>query len=286
MDSGNTFNKLWVIESLPDGELKTGKNLVENQLENAKKMHPDLEIAFEQPVTKAELFDILDKIKNEASKGSYPMIHFECHGCEDGLGMASGELVEWDELREHFIEINYSCQLNLMIVVAACNGAHLIKVSTKLDAAPFWAIIGPEVEVPAGDIQDNFGEFYKSFFTNLDSGKAISVLNQGKSRSERQYHFLSAVGLFSRAYLKYYKSHCIGKGKKERIEALTSQAMQNPDVKRHGVNWARKQIKKGLAAEDQHFKKIKNRFFFLERYPENRNRFMISREEIIGVNQP
>lgn len=285
MNSGNIFNKLWVIESLPDGELKTGKNLVENQLENAKKIHPDLEVAFEQLVTKAELFDVLEEIKNESSQGCYPLIHFECHGCEDGLGMASGELVEWDELREYFIEINYCCQLNLMIVIAACNGAHLIKVSTKLDAAPFWAIIGPEVEVTAGNIQDNFGKFYESFFSDLDGDKAIRVLNQGKSHSERQYHFISATGLFSRAYRTYYKSHCIGKGKKERIESLTSQAMQNPDVQKHGVKWARNQVKKGLAAEDQHFEKLKNRFFFIESYPENHNRFKISREEIIGANQ-
>ena len=286
MSSSNIFTKLWVIESLPDGELKTGKNLVENQLEDTNKAQPNLKVAFEQPVTKSELFEILEKIKNESSSGEYPMIHFECHGCEDGLGVASGELVEWDELREYFIDINRSCQLNLMIVVAACNGAHLIKVSTKLDAAPFWAIIGPEKEVIAGDIQDNFGDFYKTFFNDLDGDKAIEVLNQGKLGRDRKYHFLSAEKLFSRAYLTYYKSHCIGKGKRERIESLTSQAMQNPEVKERGVKWARDQVKKGLCEEDNHFEKLKKRFFFINKYPENANRFKISREDIVDEKQP
>lgn len=285
MSSGNIFSKLWVIESLPQGELRTGKRLVESQLEDAKRTHPTLKVALEQPTTKSAFLIVLEKIRIESSKGEYPMIHLECHGCQRGLEVASGELVEWDELRNLLIEINRSCQLNLMIVVAACNGAHLIKVATALDAAPFWAIIGSEAEVSAGDIQDNFGEFYKSFFDELDGDKAIEILNQGKSRQKRQYHFLSAEGLFSRAYLKYYKNYCIGKGKKERIESLTSQAMQNAIVQKRGVNWARKQVKKGLATEDQHFEKLKSRFFFIDIYPENRNRFSVSKEDIVKRNE-
>lgn len=210
------FNKIWVIESLPSGEMRTGKNLFENQLENAKQVQQGLVIDFADPITKCELFDALGEIRNEALSGTYPIIHFDCHGCENGLETASGELVKWDEIREILIEINRSTRLNLMIVIAACNGAHLIKTSTKLDAAPFWAIIGPKKKVSAGHIQDNFGRFYESFLSDLDGDKAINILNEGAGRQDRVYHFLSAAGLFSRAYRAYYSNHCIGKGKKER----------------------------------------------------------------------
>ncbi|MGP5564868.1 hypothetical protein [Vreelandella alkaliphila] len=281
--SGNIFNKLWVIESLPSGELRTGKNLFDNQLDKAKQVQQDLVVEFAEPITKSELFDVLEKIRNEALSGIYPMIHFECHGCEDGLGTASGEMVEWDEIRETLIEINRATKLNLMIVIAACNGAHLIKVSTKLDAAPFWAIIGPEVEVTAGHIQDNFGRFYESFFSDLDGDKAIGILNEGAEHQDRAYHFLSAAGLFSRAYRAYYKSHCVGKKKKERIEHLVSEAMKNSDVKRRGVAWARQQVKKGLASEGQHFDKLRERFFFIADLPENDARFPLSKDDIVAL---
>jgi len=284
--SGNIFNKLWVIESLPSGELRTGKNLFDNQLDKAKQVQNDLVVEFAEPITKAELFEVLEKIRSEAVSGIYPMLHFECHGCEDGLGTASGELVEWDEIREILIEINRSTKLNLMIIIAACNGAHLIKVSTKLDAAPFWAIIGPEVEVTAGHIQDNFGRFYESFFSDLDGDKAINILNEGAAHSDRTFHFLSAAGLFSRAYRTYYKSHCVGKGKKERIEQLVTEAMKNPDVKIRGVSWARQQVKQGLACEDQHFEKLRKRFFFIDQFPENDERFPLSREQIVETQNP
>ncbi len=56
MESGHIFHKLWVIESLGNDELKTGKNLVDNQLKNVKQIQPNLEVEFEEPITKAEFF--------------------------------------------------------------------------------------------------------------------------------------------------------------------------------------------------------------------------------------
>ncbi|MDD2558794.1 MAG: hypothetical protein PHH87_11010, partial [Desulfuromonas sp.] len=150
-----------------------------------------------------------------------------------------------------------------------------------LDAAPFWAIIGPEVEVTAGHIQHNFGRFYESFFSDLDGDEAISILNEGVDRPDRTYHFVSAAGLFSRAYRTYYKSHCVGKGKKARVEHLVSEAMKSPEVKTRGVAWARQQVKQGLACEDQHFDKLRKRFFFIDQFPENDARFSLSREQIV-----
>jgi hypothetical protein len=287
MDSGSTFNKLWVIESLPEGDLMTGTALVENHLESVKREHPDLHFAFEQPRTKAELIVLLHRIRDEAqSDNLYPMLHLECHGCPDGLGVASGELVEWDELREILIEINHACRLNLVVVLAACNGAHLIKVSIKMDRAPFLAIIGPETEITAGDAQKDFAAFYNSFFQNLDGDTAINALNGGAERHHRKYHFISAAGLFIRAYRTYYKSHCIGKGRRERVEGLVTEAMKNPDVKRKGIKWAREKMKAGLAAEDEHFDKLKKRYFFVDCFPENVTRFPLNRDEIIENAKP
>lgn len=286
MSSENIFNKLWVIESLPYGELETGKNLVDNQLEEAKKAHSSLQVSFEQPATKAELIAVLMKIKQEAKNGVYPMIHFECHGCKDGLGAANRELIGWEEIRDIFIDINRCCGLNLMIVVAACNGVHLIKVSTQLDAAPFWAVIGPEKKVMAGDIQDDFGEFYKIFFEYLDGDKALEALNRGKSGHQRIYHFHTAEGLFLKAYRKYFKNHCTDEGREKRIESLISQAMEDPKVRQRGADWVRAQVEKSFSKENEHFECKKQQFFFMDEYPENRSRFNISMKDVTDPELP
>ncbi len=283
MNSESLFNKLWIIESLPDGDLKTGQNLLDNQLAHVKLIQPDLEVAFERLKTKEQLLQVLKVIRDETKdNGSYPMIHFECHGCPDGLGAANGELVAWNDLRTTLIEINYACRLNLVIVLAACNGAHLIKVATKLDRAPFWAVIGPEVEVTAGAVERDFGAFYSKFFETLDGDAAIYALNRGITDSGRQYHFLSAAGLFVRAYSRYYKDYCVGKGRRERVEKLVTRALNNTAVLQRGVKWTRQQVKEHLNNEEQHYNKMRDRFFFIDSFPENAYRFSLSYQDFLA----
>lgn len=59
--------------------------------------------------------------------------------------------------------------------------------------------------------------------------------------------------------------------------------MKNPDVKGRGVAWARQQVKKGLASEDQHFDKLRKRFFFIADFPENDTRFSLSKDDIVAT---
>ena len=141
-------------------------------------------------------------------------------------------------------------------------------------------------KITAGEAKNDFSVFYSVFFQNLDGDAAIHALNGGVERKDRKYHFLSAEGLFARAYRKYYKSHCIGKGRRERIENLVTEAMKNPDVHRMGVKWARDKIKQGLSDEDEHFEKLKNRFFFIDIFLENSARFTIKRDDIIENTKP
>jgi len=287
MDSGSLFNKLWIIESLPEGDLKTGQNLVDNQLAQAKLSQPDLKVSLRQLDTKESLLRLLGTVRDQArNDGIYPMIHFECHGCPDGLGLASGELVTWNDLRTILIEINHACRLNLVIVLAACNGAHLIKVATKPDRAPFWAIIGPEVEVTAGAVERDFGAFYSKFFETLDGDAAIAALNRGITDSSRQYHFLSAAGLFVKAYSRYYNEYCVGKGQRKRVEELVTRALENSEVRRRGIKWARQRVKEGLKNKEQYFNKMKDRFFFIDLFPENAEKFSLSYQAVLAKVKP
>ena len=287
MSSESLFNKLWVIESLLEGDLKTGQNLVDNQLAQAKRSQPDLIVSLERPDTKKRFLKLLGEIRDQTQNdGLYPMLHFECHGCPDGLVTASDELVAWDDLRETLIEINYACRLNLVITLAACNGAHLIRVATKLDKAPFWAIIGTEVEVTAGNVEHDFGAFYSTFFKSLDGDAAVAALNKGNSGSDRQYHFWSAAGLFLRAYARYHKVYCVGKGRRERVENIVTQAMQNPNIRSRGVSWARKKVKEGLSNGEMYFNKKKERFFFIDQFPENAQRFPLTYSDVLAKIKP
>jgi hypothetical protein len=155
-----------------------------------------------------------------------------------------------------------------------------------MERVPFWAIIGPEFEVTTGDVVRDFGAFYKTFFEKLDGDAAIDALNQGVASPDRKYDFLSATGLFIRAYTSYYKSYCTGKGMRDRIENLVTQSIQNPEVQRRGVNWARTKIKEGLADKEAHFNNMKNQFFFIDVFPDNAERFTLRHSDVLEKIRP
>ncbi|MBB3169007.1 hypothetical protein [Simiduia aestuariiviva] len=283
MKSRNIFNKLWIIESLSDGELKTGLHLYEGLFPSIKKEQPELIVSLEQPNSKDEFLYCLETIyKDVVENRNYPLIHLECHGCEKGLGLANKEIVEWNEIRDLLIQINFACEVNLLVVVAACKGAYLIHTATQLDRAPFYAIVGSEQEVKAGELQADFTEFYKSFFLSLNGNKAIESLNRQAKKTNRLYHFVGAEVLFLKAFRKYHRDHCIGKAKQSRLEDLVTKAMVMPEVSRNGVNWARNQAKEWFKNEQEPaFERMKARFFWLDEYPHNQERFTVSYVDVL-----
>lgn len=282
MDTSPLFNKVWILESLRPGDLETGKSLYNDVLLPIKQSSPDLEVGIECPTDRATFFAALDVIKRECDAGIYPMIHFECHGGTEGLQLGNNDIVKWEELRNSLIEINVASKLNVVIVVAACNGIHLIKVSTQLDRAPYWAVIGPVEDVYDLDVKRDFTSFYRKFFESMNGDDAIYALNRGVQGPERPYHFHTSVGLFKRAYIAYHKNHCRGKGRRVRVEDLVTVAMGDPACQKLGVKEVRLHIKDGLAQEEQHFQKKKKEFFLIDQCPENATRFPITYDDIIS----
>ena len=173
-----------------------------------------------------------------------------------------------------------------MIVIAACNGINLIKCCTKLDRAPFYAAIGPETEVKASKIERDLQAFYSKFFEDLNGDDAVRALNDGKEGSERTYHFRSSCGIFARAYREYYNDNCVGKGLAARKEQLLTTSRESPEVKKRELRDIRKLIKAALSTEEQHFIEMRDRCFFVDKFPENKERFDLSLSDMLHQDEP
>lgn len=285
MNGEALFNTIWVVESLKEGDLKAGYNLVHDQLVHIPFKNPAINIIYSSANNKEEFIEILNNIHDDVSQNdNYPMIHIDCHGNQEGLEVSSREIITWEELRPIFIKINIACKLNLIILLASCNGAHLIKVVTKLDRAPFWAVIGSENEVTAGSVERNYGEFYRVFAENLDGDAAMKALNQGKKGNEREYHFFSALGLFIKAYSHYHHKYCVGKAKKKRLENLLTKALRDPKVRGKGrvIKWVRRTLKDGLGSEEKNFRNYYKNFFMIDLYEENTKRFQLTFKDLLA----
>jgi hypothetical protein len=281
-DTTTYFNKLWVIESLPQGDLKTGKALFEGPLASPSSTHTNLEVIYRTPETLKDFYSVLDEIYIDTSTTqSLPMIHIESHGSEVGIELASKEVVHWDDVRKQFIRINISTGLNLVVVMAACHGAHILRMAIEMDRAPFLAAIGTEKEVTAGHVELAFKAFYETFFETLSGDQALTALNQHDF--ERTYRFIDAEDFFLSAYRSYYKSSCRGKGKKVWTEDLLTKALRNPAVsKKYGVTGARKLIKFSLSNEAQDFEQFKSGYFMFDLFPDNKKRFTTNYEQAVG----
>lgn len=274
------FQHIWVIESLSDGHLKTGRALVEGSLSLAAIKFPDLEVTYETPLSREQFLKVLDRVHDDCiATGKLPLLHIECHGCPDGLQMANGELVPWHDIRQRFISINIASHLNLIVVLAACYGMHVLNLATAPDRAPFWAAIAPEKEVYAGHVQTAFGAFYAELFEELDGDAAMTALNQ--QDEQRVYHIFTIRRFFLQAYRQYNLATSHGKGYKNRVEDLVSQAMNDPEIKRSfGITEVRKQVKNRLRRPHEDFERMAHRYFMLDLYPENATRFPVNFDDV------
>src|SRR5688572_22519897 len=120
------FNCIYVIESLPEFETKTGTILYEDLLRRITYKIDFLKSSLIRVENKIDLFTELEKIKSLALKGGhFPYLHFEVHGSIKGLVLPSRELVTWLELSNRLREINIIIRNNLFVSFATCFSAYI-----------------------------------------------------------------------------------------------------------------------------------------------------------------
>jgi hypothetical protein len=66
----------------------------------------------------------IEKVNTGSERLLY--LHFEMHGCREGLMLNSGELLSWEELYQYFVLINSRLQNQLFVSLATCFGAYII----------------------------------------------------------------------------------------------------------------------------------------------------------------
>lgn len=284
MKSKTHFNKIYVIESLPVHHLSTGKRLFEDTIIWLPLKLDGITSELVQPTDKSNFFYHLNKIAEETKGGAYPLLHIEAHGCEDGLKVANGDFIHWEQLRSALTEINVFCRNNLLLVLGACKGIHLFQITQPVHRAPFCGLIGPNKNVVAGDLERDFSEFYREFSISLDGNKALAKLNYHTS-GNNLYTFFGCNYLFKVVYSNYHHKMCTGDALRQRIEDLTTKARRDPRSRSLSIKQIRDQIKLSLRKnQEEYFERFKEHFFMNDLYPENASRFDITFDEI--VNDP
>jgi len=282
MKINSRFNKIYILESLPEMHLSTGKRLYEDTIAWKGLTIDDLNCELFQPKGINDFFETIEKIYQEVKNWTYPLLHIEAHGSRDGLKIASGDVIEWESLRETLTKINISCRNNLVVTMGACEGIYLFQILQPIHRAPFCALIGPKRKITAGQLENDYSAFYSELLHSFNGNSALSKLNSN-SKGENIYSFLGCNYLFSTVYANYHRGLCKGIGSKKRIERLVTETKKDLKGKGLQLKEIRGRIKHQIKGrQKEYFEQYKNHFFMIDLFPENESRFDISFDEVIS----
>jgi len=211
MDREFHFNKIIVLESLMDDEIKTGENLFNDLLKWKSLEIEGLHSEFKRILNRNDFFEQIKHLKKEVQdEDILPILHLEFHGDQEkkGLTLVNGELINWTELVNTFREINILSKNNFVVSLASCYGFYMNSAVKLKEKAPFWGFIGATKEISSGDIEISFESFFKTLLSTLDFNLSVKNLNETNGM-EYRYAFYQAEEYFNFIFKKhedeYYK---------------------------------------------------------------------------------
>ena len=113
------FNKISIVQSLPDHGLHTGTKVKEDIESYNFAYDRGLQIELLDANTISEFIGILNSLTEKAKNdASFPVLHIEAHGSSDqqGIVLKSNEFMSWTDLKPHLINLNVATRLNLFVV--------------------------------------------------------------------------------------------------------------------------------------------------------------------------
>jgi hypothetical protein len=178
-----------------------------------------------------------------------PVLHIECHGGRDGLELADGSLMYWRDLKPLLAAINHASRMNLVLVMACCDGGYFAAECRYNELAPFAWLLGPANSVGAGTLYSMMTNFWTDAFKNRDVTDALSAATDVVL--DFPFASFSAVGIFRLALAKRIKTR-ISKGVAD------------------------------LRDEELIFDQLRSIFFGLDEFPDNADRFGITYAEVLA----
>lgn len=198
-DTEITQTGIIVIQSLNKDDRKTGEELTKDILQYKKYLQKDSFVEFYNLTTVAEFIKTLNTINKSMSKGVIFSLHFETHGSEEGIHLASGECIKWKKFYELIRPINIKMGNLLIIVMAMCKGGALIGSLEPEKRAPYLAFIGAFRDLTQDEISRGFNAFYTNYTGALDIEKGMEALTKeidGKTIKKKTFWCYSSEDIF------------------------------------------------------------------------------------------
>jgi hypothetical protein len=275
------FDTVHIIETLSPGDYHTGRRLFEDLEPLAIAARPLVKARFWSVQTREEFLEQLRSIANDSrTQGHLPVLHIEAHGSPQGIQVSSGEWLTWLEFKGELTVINEISRLNLLVILAACDGAHLVNIIQPMDRAPVRALIGPNRTVSAGEIERASLAFYRTLFGVKDGVAAWRAMNDAVAPAPSTFSLFTADYVLRHVMYHYLKTQCTDEAlaSRQRTKELE---LERAGMPQEAIVRGRERFRQYQRDHRSRFAEIKNHFLFCDLYPENDARFSVTFEDCL-----
>lgn len=192
-----------------------------------------------------------------------------------GILLASDEPVTWRELAPPLTAINAATRLNLIVFMAACNGADLLTLIQPLQRAPVRLVVGPLKKLSAGAVETAARAFYRTALRGGNGEATTRAMREALGPGEGRFVPMSAEWMFLKILELYFNEATTEDQIAARVEAYIAPLAL---ARVPPAEMARLRALKRAELRDRRslFDKCYQTFFFVDLYPENAKRFILS----------
>jgi hypothetical protein len=209
---------------------------------------------------------LFDEITDSVQNGNYPILHIEAHGDEDGLGLSSGENIDWPELSAPLVALNELLRGLLIITVAACSGGHMAITAAQSERAPFLAVLGPSTKIWDNELYADYCQFYFEYDKTRSITKARWAMNAFKT-APQDYYFSTALNIFTQVKLRSNARTETPIEYKERMGQLAQRmAEKNPTIDAREL---KETLLKKYPNSRAYYQVLWDKFMLIDLYPGN-----------------
>lgn len=263
------FNQVQILDTIPRGERNTATRLYDDLLIRASIFAPTPEVLYQRVESSREALDFLQTLaRRVAETGNIPILHLECHAGDEGIRFADNTTCTWRELKPYLTELNLATEMNLLVVMASCDGHAITHTVQPVDKAPLFALIGSTCELFPPEIERGFLAFYSTLFQTRTASLAFRALCETRPDT---YVYRSAEMIFQAVWDYCQQTQETEHGRRLRGEEFVRkyQAYIGPEVTADMVAALYRE-------RNRHFFDLFRReFFLIDRYPHHEQRFAV-----------
>lgn len=165
-----------IIESLPAGNTQTGSLLYNDLLRYRPYVDREFFAEIHKVNTSEEFFYEFQRITDGIDDNTMISIHIEAHGGEQGLQLASNEIVSWKSLHIVLRAINVKLLGLLPVAIATCYSFPFTWSIDITQRSSFKTVLFTKRDMTEDEIERGFVAYYEHFSNLLDFHKALKAI--------------------------------------------------------------------------------------------------------------